>query len=188
MKKIALCLSVLLLGVFNIRAQSVAPSPSPSPGHDISFDMVPTAGLTGKLLKAGAHVNVHSAGIAEVMEVATLGYHLIRTSTSLLSKNRQPNLACLGIRATSKLTARGTVLPCSLAASALRPSLFRRARRRLRWSLTIPSPIAPLAPSSAASTPTTVDCGLIRRSMPRTPERCQRNSVQWRRKRRSPNP
>src|SRR5580698_654100 len=79
MKKFAIILSVLVLGGINIMGQSASPSaaaaasPSPSPGHDISFEMIPSAGLTGKLLKAGAHVNVHSAGVAEVMEVRVFG-------------------------------------------------------------------------------------------------------------------
>jgi hypothetical protein len=73
MKNIAICLSIFILGGLNIKGQSISASPSPSPGHDISFEMIPSAGLTGKLLKAGAHVNVHSAGVAEVMEVRVFG-------------------------------------------------------------------------------------------------------------------
>jgi hypothetical protein len=73
MKNIAICLSIFVLGGLNIKGQSISASPSPSPGHDISFEMIPSAGLTGKLLKAGAHVNVHSAGVAEVMEVRVFG-------------------------------------------------------------------------------------------------------------------
>ena len=73
MKTLAIFLSVLVLGNLNIRGQSASPSLSSSPGHDFSFDMIPSAGLIGKLQKAGAHVNVHSAGIAEVMEVRVFG-------------------------------------------------------------------------------------------------------------------
>jgi hypothetical protein len=73
MKTLAIFLSVLVLGNLNIRGQSASPSLSSSPGHDFSFDMISSAGLIGKLQKAGAHVNVHSAGIAEVMEVRVFG-------------------------------------------------------------------------------------------------------------------
>jgi hypothetical protein len=72
MKKIAIFLSVLVLAGLNSKGQSVSPLASPTPGHDINFDMISTVS-TGKLANAGAHINVHSAGIAEVMEVRVFG-------------------------------------------------------------------------------------------------------------------
>jgi hypothetical protein len=78
MKKIAIFLSVLVLGGIAANGQMGTPSPSaspsPTPGHDFSFNMVLSA-LPGsfKFKKAGAHVNVHSAGVEEVMEVKVFG-------------------------------------------------------------------------------------------------------------------
>jgi hypothetical protein len=53
-------------------AATATASPSPSPGPDFSFDMIPSLNLPS-LKKAGAHVNVHSAGVEEVMEVKVFG-------------------------------------------------------------------------------------------------------------------
>jgi hypothetical protein len=78
MKKIALLLSVLVLGGLAAKGQTGTPSPSPtaspSPSHDFSFDMVLSTQPVGfKYPKAGAHVNIHSAGVEEVMEVKVFG-------------------------------------------------------------------------------------------------------------------
>jgi hypothetical protein len=79
MKKFAIILSVLVLGGINIMGQSASPSAadaataSRSPVPDFGFQMIPSAGLTGNLKKAGANVSVHSTGIAEVMEVRVFG-------------------------------------------------------------------------------------------------------------------
>jgi hypothetical protein len=98
--------------------------------------------LAGKLQKAGAHANVHSAGVAEVTEVRVFGLPPNTDFDFFLIQKPVAKFGLSWYQGDIETDGQGNGFALFIGASTLRHLSSHRVRKRLPWSLTKPSMIA----------------------------------------------